>query len=114
MAKYPKERRYGAALLIGLSFFILSNWTFPSQPSAKQALDVTSLEEAFIDVASKVKPSVVSIFSERSVSFSPWEGLGEDFFKGFPSGNSSGDLDGPEGSTNKSRGGTPFDQPQRG
>ncbi len=84
MAKYPKERRYGAALLIGLSFFIFLNWTFPFQPSAKQALDVTSLEEAFIDVASKVKPSVVSIFSERTVSFSPWEGLGEDFFRGSP------------------------------
>jgi len=84
MAKYPKERRYGAALLIGLSLFILLDWTFPSQPSAKEALDVTSLEEAFIDVANRVKPSVVSIFSERTVSFYPWEGLGEDFFKGSP------------------------------
>ena len=84
MAKGPKERRYRAALFVVLSFFILLNWGFPSQPSAKEALDVTSLEGAFIDVANKVRPSVVSIFSERTVSFSPWEGFGEDFFKGSP------------------------------
>ena len=104
MAKGPKERHFRAPLFIVLSFFILLNCGLPSQPPAKEALDVTSLEEAFIEVANKVRPSVVSIFSERSVSFSPWEGFGEDFFKGFPSRNSSGDLDGPEGGTNKSRG----------
>jgi S1-C subfamily serine protease len=71
-------------LSLVLSFFILLNWALQSQPLAKEALDVTSLEEAFIDVANKVKPSVVSIFSERTVSFSPWEGFGEDFFKGSP------------------------------
>jgi len=84
MAKGTKERRFLTPLFIVLSFFILLNWGLPSQPPAKEALDVTSLEEAFIDVANKVRPSVVSIFSERTVSFSPWEGLGEDFFRGSP------------------------------
>jgi Do/DeqQ family serine protease len=83
MTNCPKERHYRAVLLIVL-FFILLNWVFPSQPSTKEALDLTSLEGAFIDVANKVKPSVVSIFSERTVSFSPWQGFGDDFFKGSP------------------------------
>ncbi len=47
-------------------------------------MEIASLEEAFIDVANKVKPSVVSIFNERTVSLSPWEGFGEDFFRGSP------------------------------
>ena len=84
MAKDQKQGGYRAALLIGLSLFILLNWALPSQLPAKEALDVTSLEGAFIDVANKVRPSVVSIFSERTVSFSPWGGVGEDFFKGSP------------------------------
>ena len=84
MEKDQKHIRYRAALLIGFSFFILFHWALPSQPSAEEALDVTSLEGSFIDVANKVRPSVVSIFSERTVSFSPWGGFGEDFFKGSP------------------------------
>jgi len=84
MKKDQKHIRYRAALLIGFSFFMLFHWTLPSQPPAEEALDVTSLEGAFIDVANKVRPSVVSIFSERTVSFSPWGGFGEDFFKGSP------------------------------
>ncbi|UCD70945.1 MAG: Do family serine endopeptidase [Syntrophobacterales bacterium] len=84
MAKDPKKRHYCAALLIGLTFFILFHWALPSQPLTKEAFDATSLEGAFIDVANKVRPSVVSIFSERTVSFSPWEGFGEDFFRGSP------------------------------
>jgi serine protease Do len=84
MTKDPRKRRYRGALFIVLSFFILLNWGLPSQPSTKGAVEVTSLEGAFVDVANKVKPSVVSIFSERTVSFSPWEGFGEDFFKGSP------------------------------
>jgi len=84
MKKDPRKRRYRGALFIVLSFFILLNWGLPSQPSTKEGVEVTSLEGAFIDVANKVKPSVVSIFSERTVSFSPWEGFGEDFFKGSP------------------------------
>ncbi|MFQ5842847.1 MAG: trypsin-like peptidase domain-containing protein, partial [Thermodesulfobacteriota bacterium] len=84
MTKGPKARRFRGALFIVLSFFILLNLGLPSQPSTKEAMDVTPLEGAFVNVANKVKPSVVSIFSERTVSFSPWEGFGEDFFKGSP------------------------------
>jgi serine protease Do len=39
---------------------------------------------AFVQVAKKVQPSVVSIRSERTVTVSPGEGFGEDFFKGTP------------------------------
>ncbi len=84
MEKDPGKSRYSNAVLIALSFLLLLNWALPAQPPAKKPLDITSLEEAFIDVANKVKPSVVSIFSERTVSFTPWEGFGEDFFKGSP------------------------------
>jgi serine protease Do len=84
MEKNPRKCRYSSIILIALGFLILLNWAFPAQPPAKKLLEITSLEEAFIDVANKVKPSVVSIFSERTVSFSPWEGLGEDFFRGSP------------------------------
>jgi serine protease Do len=38
----------------------------------------------FVQVAKKVQPSVVSIRSERTVTVSPGEGFGEDFFKGTP------------------------------
>lgn len=39
---------------------------------------------AFVEVAKKVQPSVVSIRSERTVTVQPWEGFGKDFFKGTP------------------------------
>jgi serine protease Do len=39
---------------------------------------------AFVEVAKKVQPSVVSIRSERTVIVSPGEGFGKDFFKGTP------------------------------
>ena len=84
MEKNPTKRRVGFAVIIALSLFMLLNSALPSQLPAKEPLDITSLEEAFIDVANTVKPSVVSIFSERTVSLSPWEGFGEDFFKGSP------------------------------
>jgi serine protease Do len=39
---------------------------------------------AFVEVAKKVQPSVVSIRSERTVTLQPGEGYGKDFFKGTP------------------------------
>ena len=47
---------------------------------------VTAMEwrNGFVQVAKKVQPSVVSIRSERTVTVSPGEGFGEDFFKGTP------------------------------
>ena len=47
---------------------------------------VTAMDwrNGFVQVAKKVQPSVVSIRSERTVTVSPGEGFGEDFFKGTP------------------------------
>lgn len=84
MEKSAIRTRYGVAVLIALGLFMLFSWAPISPVPAKEPLDVASLEEAFIDVANNVKPSVVSIFSERTVSFSPPEGFGENFFKGSP------------------------------
>jgi serine protease Do len=42
------------------------------------------LRSAFVGVATSVQPSVVSIRSERTVTVTPGEGFGEDFFKGTP------------------------------
>ena len=42
------------------------------------------LRSAFVGVATRVQPSVVSIRSERTVTAAPGEGPGEDFFKGTP------------------------------
>ncbi len=45
---------------------------------------VKELGKAFVEVAKKVKPSVVSIRVERTVTVTPWRGFGEDFFRGTP------------------------------
>jgi serine protease Do len=42
------------------------------------------LGQAFVEVSKKVLPSVVSIRSERTVTISPGESFGRDFFKGTP------------------------------
>ncbi|MGQ9647550.1 MAG: DegQ family serine endoprotease [Thermodesulfobacteriota bacterium] len=42
------------------------------------------LGKAFVEVARKVKPSVVSIRVERTVTVTPWRWFGEDFFRGTP------------------------------
>jgi serine protease Do len=52
-----------------------------SHSSIGSAKDIGS---AFLELAKKVKPSVVSIRLERTVTVSPWRGFGEDFFKGTP------------------------------
>ncbi len=45
---------------------------------------VKELGKAFVEVAKKVKPSVVSIRVERIVTVTPWRGFGEEFFRGTP------------------------------
>ena len=52
--------------------------------SAAEKVTAQDWRNGFVQVAKKVQPSVVSIRSERTVTVSPGEGLGEDFFKGTP------------------------------
>ena len=52
--------------------------------SVTQKVTLTDWRNGFVEVAKKVQPSVVSIRSERTVTVSPGQGFGEDFFKGTP------------------------------
>ena len=56
----------------------------PGGTSHSSIASARDLGKAFVEVAKKVKPSVVSIRVERTVTVSPWMGFGEDFFKGTP------------------------------
>ena len=56
-----------------------------AEKSSRPVETVRDLGRAFVEVAKKVQPSVVSIRSEMTVTTaSPGEGFGEDFFKGTP------------------------------
>jgi serine protease Do len=56
-----------------------------AERSSRPVETVRDLGRAFVEVAKKVQPSVVSIRSEKTVTTaSPGEGFGEDFFKGTP------------------------------
>ena len=69
-------------LLIGTFILVGQSWNCQA---ASQPLRVAEdLGTAFVEVARKVLPSVVSIRSERTVTVSPGEGFGKDFFKGTP------------------------------
>jgi serine protease Do len=52
--------------------------------NAAEKVTARDWRNGFVEVAKKVQPSVVSIRSERTVTVSPGQGLGEDFFKGTP------------------------------
>jgi serine protease Do len=52
--------------------------------NAAEKVTARDWRNGFVQVAKKVQPSVVSIRSERTVTVSPGEGFGEDFFKGTP------------------------------
>jgi Do/DeqQ family serine protease len=52
--------------------------------NAEERVTARDWRNGFVQVAQKVQPSVVSIRSERTVTVSPGEGFGEDFFKGTP------------------------------
>ncbi len=55
-----------------------------AEKTSKPLATAKDLSIAFVEVAKKVKPSVVYIRSEKTVTVSPGEGMGEDFFKGTP------------------------------
>jgi len=52
--------------------------------NAAEKVTARDWRNGFVQVAKKVQPSVVSIRSERTVTVSPGQGFGEDFFKGTP------------------------------
>jgi serine protease Do len=64
---------------------MMTSWNgIAAGPSPRPLTTPKDLALAFVEVAKKVKPSVVSIRSERTVTVSPGEGIGPDFFKGTP------------------------------
>ncbi len=79
MRKRDGRRRRFLLLLLIMSILVLPSWNL-------NAAGITAKDwrTAFVEVAKKVKPSVVAIRSERTVTVSPWQGFGEDFFKGTP------------------------------
>lgn len=54
-----------------------------SPPASPSQITAKDLGNAFVEVAKKVSPSVVSIRSEKTITAQPWP-FGEDFFKGTP------------------------------
>ena len=66
--------------------FLAATLSAHGAPStSSESLSVAKdLGNAFVEVAKKMQPSVVSIRSEQTVTVAPWEGFGEDFFKGTP------------------------------
>jgi serine protease Do len=56
----------------------------PAWSDAARLVSEKDWSKGFVQLVRKVQPSVVSIRSERTVTVSPGEGFGEDFFKGTP------------------------------
>jgi len=81
--KMRKRNGYRKSLFLFslmLSILVLPVWSL----NAAERITAKDWRNGFVEVAKKVKPSVVAIRSERTVSVSPGEGFGEDFFKGTP------------------------------
>ena len=76
----------GSSFLCAVTILaLIAPWNLSAAEKSSQSLSVAKdLGNAFVEVANKVKPSVVAIRSERTVTVSPGEGFGEDFFKGSP------------------------------
>lgn len=89
-----KDYGKGLILLLVIAMIItVLDWGCHAQEKQAQEKSpsginsITSTKElgkAFVEMAKKVKPSVVSIRVERAVTVSPWRWFGEDFFKGTP------------------------------
>ncbi len=80
MTKSDGHRRRFFLLFLIMSILVLPVWNL----NAAERITAKDWRTAFVEVAKKVKPSVVAIRSERTVSVAPGEGFGEDFFKGTP------------------------------
>ncbi len=80
MRKRVGFRRGYFLLFLMILITMFSAWSV----NAAEKLTAKDWRNGFVQVAKKVQPSVVSIRSERTVTVSPGEGFGEDFFKGTP------------------------------
>jgi serine protease Do len=67
-------------LFLIILIVIIPVWSW----GATEKITTKDWRNGFVQVAKKVQPAVVSIRSERTVTVSPGEGFGEDFFKGTP------------------------------
>jgi len=77
------RKEEGSRTKVCLLSLIILILVFPaSSMSAAERTAVKDWRGGFVEVATKVKPSVVAIRSERTVTVGP--GSGEDFFKGTP------------------------------
>ena len=81
-----KNWRWGLSILITILVAMMPIWgCVAAEKSTQPIASIRNLGRAFVEVAKKVQPSVVSVRSERTVTSSaPGEGFGEDFFKGTP------------------------------
>lgn len=78
--------------LIIITFFLLgcmaqgsrAGESFVKENPTSSVASAKELGRAFVEVAKRVKPSVVSIRVERTVTVTPWRGFGEEFFRGTP------------------------------
>lgn len=83
--KMDHRPRLGLLLILIVMAVMLPTWScIAAEKSSRPVTTARDLSNAFVEVAKKVQPSVVSIRSERTVTVSPGEGFGEDFFKGTP------------------------------
>ncbi|MGA2315285.1 MAG: Do family serine endopeptidase [Thermodesulfobacteriota bacterium] len=80
MRKRDEFRRGYLFLSFIVLIVVLPAWSL----NAAERITAKDWRNGFVQVAKKVQPSVVSIRSERTVTVSPGEGFGEDFFKGTP------------------------------
>jgi serine protease Do len=78
MTKREEPRRRVFLLSLMTLILVFPAWSL----NAAQRTTAKDWRSGFVEVAKKVKPSVVAIRSERTVTVGP--GVGEDFFKGTP------------------------------
>ncbi|OGP87100.1 MAG: hypothetical protein A2156_04320 [Deltaproteobacteria bacterium RBG_16_48_10] len=83
MEVYKMRKREGSRRRVFLLSLMILILVFPAwNLAAAERTTAKDWRSGFVEVAKKVKPSVVAIRSERTVTVGP--GVGEDFFKGTP------------------------------
>ncbi len=89
LAKTAKKLAWGllcTMLFFALFYCIGSNRANSQTKNDKNEKLTTarSFGQAFVEVAKKVQPAVVNVTTEKTITMRPWEGYGEDFFRGSP------------------------------